>query len=116
MLCLIFTYLDERSLRNISASCCRFFDLVRSYEKLSGRIIFKSISVLKNPECTSSSMKWEHWPALKTVEFEGHCSEIMALRIMKSIDFKKCKALENVVFNTRSYILGIKAKSFLERA
>ena len=60
-------------------------------------------------------MKWEHWPVLKTVEFETRCTEIMALRIMKSIDFKKCQALENVVFNTRSYLLGIKRpKAFLE--
>ena len=38
MLCHIFIYLDDRSLRNASATCCRFFDSIRGTGKLAGKV------------------------------------------------------------------------------
>ena len=37
VLCHIFMYLGDRSLRNASATCCRFFDLIRGTGKLAGK-------------------------------------------------------------------------------
>ena len=36
IVCHIFMYLDNHSLRNASATCCRFFDLIRGSGKLYG--------------------------------------------------------------------------------
>ena len=39
-LCIIFSYLEKKSLRNATASCKLWFDLIRSDNKLSGYICF----------------------------------------------------------------------------
>ena len=39
ILCHIFMYLDDRSLRNASATCCRFFDSIRGTGKLAGNYL-----------------------------------------------------------------------------
>ena len=44
ILCHIFMYLDDHYLRNASATCCRFFDLIRGTGKLSGK------NVIQTPE------------------------------------------------------------------
>ena len=66
-----------------------------------GRITLNHPDLLKNSKWT-----WDYWPVLKTLEFHQPCSESMALRVMKSINTQKCSTLENIIFKSRSYLLG----------
>ena len=70
-------------------------------------ILFPGCITLNHPDLLKNSKwTWDYWPVLKTLEFHQPCSESMALRVMKSIKTQKCPTLENIIFKSRSYLLG----------
>ena len=67
--CQIFSYLDQSSIRNVSAACTLFFGIVRGDEKLSGHVILKQINLRQLlTKIKSAEWTWERWPCLKTLE------------------------------------------------
>ena len=67
--CQIFSYLDQSSIRNVSATCTLFFGIVRGDEKLSGHVILKQINLRQLlTKIKSAEWTWERWPCLKTLE------------------------------------------------
>ena len=67
--CQIFSNLDQTSIRNVSATCTLFFEIVRSDEKLSGHVILKQINLRRLlTKIKSAEWTWERWPCLKTLE------------------------------------------------
>ena len=67
--CQIFSYLNQTSIRNVSATCTLFFGIVRGDEKLSGHVILKQINLRQLlTKIKSAEWTWERWPCLKTLE------------------------------------------------
>ena len=67
--CQIFPYMDEASIRNASAACRLFFEIVRCSEKNSGHVILKQIDLSQIViKIKSEEWTWQRWPCLKTLE------------------------------------------------
>ena len=67
--CQIFSYLDETSIRNVSATSTLFFGIVRNDEKFSGHVILKQIDLRQLvTKIESAEWTWERWPCLKIFE------------------------------------------------
>ena len=67
--CQIFPYMDEASIRNASAACRLFFEIVRSSEKYSGHVILKQIDLRQLVKrIKSEEWTWQRWPCLKKLE------------------------------------------------
>ena len=65
----IFSYLDETSIRNVSATSTLFFGIVRSDEKFSGHVILKRINLRQLViKIESEEWTWDRWPCLKILE------------------------------------------------
>ena len=110
--CQIFSYLDQTSIRNVSATCNLFFGIVRGDEKLSGHIILTQINLrrlLTEIEC--AEWTWERWPCLKILEIpiqlqypeHGHAFfsefDIFPIPITK-LKLEQCPSLDKLlIFN-----------------
>ena len=69
VLCIIFLYLDKKSLRNSTATCNLWFELIRGNSNLSSHVCFK---IVKFHEITQDLKLTEaRWPVLKSVQFSG---------------------------------------------
>ena len=67
--CQIFPYMDEASIRNASAACKLFFEIVRGSEKYSGHVKIKQIDLSQLVmKIKSEEWTWQRWPCLKTLE------------------------------------------------
>ena len=67
--CQIFPYMDEASIRNASATCKLFFEIVRGSEKFSGHVKFRQIDLSQLVmKIKSEDWTWQRWPCLKTLE------------------------------------------------
>ena len=113
--CVIFTYLDEKSIRSSSATCQLWFELIRSDLKISSHIYLGNYGLNEfGMKLEKSEWMWERWPVLKTLEFGPlsmyelySCQEARrAMAIVKSINFKQCQTLEKVIFSVK-YDLSI---------
>ena len=110
--CQIFSYLNQTSIRNVSATCTLFFGIVRGDEKLSGHVILTRINLrqlLTEIEC--AEWTWERWPCLKTLEIpiqlqypkHGHAFfsefDIFPIPITK-LKLEQCPSLDKLlIFN-----------------
>ena len=67
--CDIFSYLDKKSLKNVTATCKLWFRIIRGNEKFSGRIKMK-FTDLKDMATKIIDSKWlkERWPSIKVLE------------------------------------------------
>ena len=109
--CIIFSYLDEKSIRSSSATCKLWFELIRSDLKISSHIYLVNDGLNEfQTKLERSEWMWERWPVLKTLEFGGSPSEYeqysrqaaeKEMKILKSINFKQCETLEKLVVNVR---------------
>ena len=69
VLCIIFLYLDKKSVLNSTATCNLWFELIRGNSNLSSNVCFK---IVKFHEITQDLKLTEaRWPVLKTVKFCG---------------------------------------------
>ena len=106
--CQIFQYMDEASIRNASAACRLFFEIVRGSEKYSGHVILKQIDLSQLVvKIKSEEWTWQRWPYLKTLEIPiqlqhpaptytiGH-----ALDPFKFLKLEQCPSLDKIlIFN-----------------
>ena len=69
VLCIIFSYLDKKSVFNSTSTCKLWFELIRSDLNLSGHICLKDISAVELcQKMKDSEWNWTRWPVLKTLE------------------------------------------------
>ena len=67
--CQIFPYMDEASIRNASAACKLFFEIVRGSEKYSGHVKIRQIDLSQLVmKIKSEEWTWQRWPCLKILE------------------------------------------------
>ena len=109
--CIIFSFLDEKSIRLASATCKLWFELIRSDLKISSHIYLVNDGLNEfQTKLEKSEWMWERWPVLKTLEFGGSPSEYelyscqaaeKEMNILKSINFKQCETLEKVVVSVK---------------
>ena len=72
ILCLIFSHLDKKSVRNATASCKLWFQLIRSDQNLSGYISLEKFGLEQMSQKISvGEWKWTQWPVLKTIKLGG---------------------------------------------
>ena len=71
--CILFSFLDKKSLRNSTATCTHWFELIRNNSKFSGQICLPNdgLKELKR-KIDDSQWIWTRWPVLQTLEF-GKC-------------------------------------------
>ena len=108
---IIFSHLDERSIRCVSETCKLWFELIRSNVNTSSQICLVNDNLKKfQIKLAKSEWIWERWPVLRTLEFgRSHmiCEHVVneppfafeAMNIVKSINFKQCETLDKVVFS-----------------
>ena len=108
VLCIIFTCLDEKSIRSASKTCKLWFELIRSDLKLSSHICLVNDGLKEfKAKLENSEWIWERWPVLKSLEFGPfpHFDELVTMKIVKSINFKHCETLERIEFNVSFNLL-----------
>ena len=124
ILCIIFSYLDKKSVQNSTATCNLWFKLIRGNSNLSSHICFKivklskllivKLSIYQNVKLTGA-----RWPVLKKVEFVDpvHCmylchscnhgepcvniyrAEKIELYSLRLVDPKECSTLEEIIIS-----------------
>ena len=109
--CIIFSFLDEKSILLASATCKLWFELIRSDLKISSHIYLVNDGLNEfQTKLERSEWMWERWPVLKTLEFGGSPSEYeqysrqaaeKEMKILKSINFKQCETLEKLVVSVK---------------
>ena len=109
ILCIIFSYLDKKYVKNVTATCKLWFELIRNDLNFSSCIRVKAFQDLE--------LSVARWPALKTIEFCGNypyfsVMEKLVQRTTKLAKSNDCPPLEKVVVNV-SYGLGIFFPQFL---
>ena len=111
----IFSCLDQTSIRNVSATCNRFFGIVRGDEKLSGHIILTKIDLRQLvKKIESEEWNWDRWSCLKILEipiqiknsendrhfFSEFDTVGEALDPIKMLKLKQCPSLDKLlIFN-----------------
>ena len=67
--CEIFSYLDKKSLKNVTASCKLWFGIICGNEKFSGHVKMK-FTDLKDLSKTVTDSEWlrERWPSMRVLE------------------------------------------------
>ena len=101
--------MDQTSIRNVSATCTRFFEIVRGDENLSGHIILTQINLRQLViKIESAEWTWERWPCLKILEIpiqlKYYSAEFdtigEALDPIKMLKLKQCPSLDKLlIFN-----------------
>ena len=67
--CEIFSYLEEKSLKNVTATCKLWFEMIRGNEKFSGYVKM-NFTDLKDLSKTVTASEWlrERWPSMRILE------------------------------------------------
>ena len=108
ILCIIFSYLDKKSVQNATASCKLWFNLIRGDSKLSGYINFEKFGVEPLFQKISiGEWNWARWPALKTLKFGGLSDANFQNTFFTLLCFKGCPTLEKVVMSGSCTLTGI---------
>ena len=128
--CIVFSYLDKRSLRNSTATCTHWFELIRNNSKFSGQICLPNdgLKELKR-KIDDSQWIWTRWPVLQTLEF-GKCflgekfrdfylsekytpahGKLMLKKaanyLSQTVSFKDCSGLDKIVCWVNWHLTGI---------
>ena len=68
--CILFSYLGKKSLRNSTATCKHWFELIRNDSNLSGQVCLPNDGLLElKRKINDSQWIWTRWPVLQTIEF-----------------------------------------------
>ena len=106
ILCIIFSFLEEKYLHSASETCKLWFELIRNDSNLSSHIFLKCDGLKElQTKIEKSEWIWNRWPVLKVLE-NGPLSMNLdepksikeAVDLVKSINFKDCSTLEKVTF------------------
>ena len=100
ILCIIFSYLDKKSVQNSTATCKPWFELIRGNSNLSSHI--KIVKLLEFDRIQDLKLTGERWPVLKTFQFCGYfpysyCAGKMGL--LKLVNSKGCPTLETIIIS-----------------
>ena len=107
ILCIIFSYLDKKSVKSAGESCKLWLELIRNDSNLSSHVFLKFDGLKElQTKIEKSEWIWNRWPVLKVLEL-GPLSEKIdvpksiqeALDLVKSINFKDSSTLEKVIFS-----------------
>ena len=103
ILCTIFSYLDKKYVKNVTATCKLWFELIRNDLNFSSCIRLKAFQDLE--------LSVARWPTLKTIKFCGNYPyfSVMEKLVQRTTELAKsndCPPLEKVVVNVL-YGLGI---------
>ena len=98
ILCIIFSYLDKKSVQNSTATCKPWFELIRGNSNLSSRI--KIVKLQEIERIQDLKLTGERWPVLKTVQFcvggsQHYCyskCDLINLNHFESHQTKVCKS------------------------
>ena len=107
VLCIIFLYLDKKSVRNSTATCNFWFELIRGNSNLSSHVkLYDFDERIQDFKLTGA-----RWPVLKTVQLCGYVAEEISLRSMKLVNTKECPTLEKIIISA-PYCLTTKFPQF----
>ena len=128
--CILFSFLDKKSLRNSTATCTHWFELIRNNSKFSGHICLPNDYLLTlKRKIDDSQWIWTRWPVLQTLEF-GKCflgekfrdfykdekytpakGKIMLKKagnyLSQSISFKDSPRLDKIICFVKWHLTGI---------
>ena len=116
ILCIIFSYLDKKSVQNATGTCKLWFELIRSDKNLSDNICLEKFGLQQlSQKILIGEWTWARWPVLKTIKFgdlsaahtQPTISKKVASYLSKLVCFKECPTLEKVVFSVSCTLTGI---------
>ena len=110
VLCIIFSYLDKKSVQNATATCKLWFELIRNDSNLSSHVCLKVIKIQDfDKRIQDLEVSMARWPALKTIKFCGHYPyfsvvEKLVKHTPKLVNSEDCPPLEKIIVSV-SYCL-----------
>ena len=107
ILCIIFAYLEEKSIQSASETCKLWLEIIRNDSNWSSYIFLKYNGLKElQAKIERSDWIWDRWPVLKVIELGPQSVDIKepqsvkeAVDLVKSINFKECPTLEKVIFS-----------------
>ena len=116
VLCIIFCYLDRKAVKNVTATCKLWFEIIRGDSKRSSHVCLSCMSLHElDTRIADLNFTLPRWPVLKTVEFRGYYYSYLSVGISvlnKILKFSRrianseeCPSLEKIIV-TDSYCLG----------
>ena len=110
ILCIIFSYLDKKSVQSATATCKLWFELIRNDSNFSSHVCFKAIKLQEfDKRVQDLEVSVARWPVLKTIKFCGHYPyfsvvEKLVQHAPKLVNSEDCPPLEKIIVST-SYCL-----------
>ena len=110
ILCIIFSYMDKKSVKSATATCKLWFELIRNDSNLSSHVCFKGIKLQEfDKRIQDLEISVARWPALKTIKFCGHYPyfsvvEKLVQHTPKLVNSEDCPPLEKIIVSV-SYCL-----------
>ena len=116
VLCIIFSYLGRKYVKNVTATCKHWFEIIRGDSKRSSHVCLSCMSLHElDTRITNLDFTLSRWPVLKTIEFRGYYYSYLSVGISvlnKILKFSRriansedCPSLEKIIV-TDSYCLG----------
>jgi len=128
--CISFSYLDKKSLRNSTATCTHWFELILNNSKFSGQICLPNDHLLElKRKIDDSQWIWTRWPVLQTLEFgkcflgekfrdfygderytPAHGTKMLqkaSKYISQTVSFKDCPGLDKIICWVTWHLTGI---------
>ena len=107
ILCIIFSYMDKKSVKSAGESCKLWLELIRNDSNLSSHVFLKFDGLKElQTKIEKSEWIWNRWPVLKVLELGPLSVKIdepksiqQASDLVKSINFKDSSTLERVIFS-----------------
>ena len=116
--CDIFSYLDKKSLKNVTTTCKLWFGIIRGNDKFSRHINMK-FTDLKDMATKITDSEWlrERWPSMKVLEVSLENQFLVGrhkilfpkmTKVMKLIPFDvRCKRRKALVFHSCKVVMNI---------
>ena len=112
ILCMIFSYLDEKTLQYATSTCKLWFELIRRETNLSSCVNLRNMNVLEfHQKIENSDWIWSRWPVIKTLEFgiptlsrDKPFTAKEAKDLHKFLYFEQCPTLEKVISSVSCYL------------
>ena len=108
--CEVFSYLDKKSLKNVTTTCKLWFGIIRGVEKFSGHVKMK-FTDLKDlfKEIKNSERLMERWPSMTVLEVSLG-NQFVVARHHKQL-YKMTKLMELIPLGLRRNRLTTKVRS-----
>ena len=112
VLCIIFSHLDRQSVKNVTATCKLWLEIIRGDSRRSSHVCLSSRHVsLQSFEEIIADLDFPlvRWPVLKTIKFRGYYPYLLMVEIIlqyskRLVDSGECNTLEKIIVSV-SYSL-----------